>query len=42
MRGMTCEHCEMRVTKALIGVDGVRKAYYRSPCEDAVQMGLEL
>jgi copper chaperone CopZ len=26
VRGMTCGHCEMRVTKALTGVDGVHKA----------------
>jgi copper chaperone CopZ len=26
VRGMTCEHCEMRVTKALTSVEGVLKA----------------
>jgi copper chaperone CopZ len=26
VRGMTCGHCEMRVSKALAGVEGVRKA----------------
>jgi copper chaperone CopZ len=26
VRGMTCAHCEMRVTKALSAVQGVRKA----------------
>ena len=26
VRGMTCDHCKMRVTKALSGVEGVRKA----------------
>jgi copper chaperone CopZ len=26
VRGMTCGHCEMRVSKALSGIEGVRKA----------------
>ena len=26
VRGMSCEHCEMRVSKALSEVEGVRKA----------------
>ena len=26
VRGMTCDQCKMRVTKALSGVEGVRKA----------------
>jgi Cu2+-exporting ATPase len=26
VKGMTCGHCEMRVSKALGGVEGVRKA----------------
>ena len=26
VRGMSCGHCEMRVSKALSGIEGVRKA----------------
>jgi copper chaperone CopZ len=36
VRGMTCGHCEMRVTKALSGVDGVRKAEVNREREQAV------
>jgi copper chaperone CopZ len=36
VRGMTCEHCEMRVTKALSGVEGVRKADVDRTKEQAV------
>jgi copper chaperone len=36
VRGMTCGHCEMRVTKALTGVDGVRKAEVSREREQAV------
>lgn len=36
VRGMTCGHCEMRVTKALTGVNGVRKAEVDRERERAV------
>ena len=36
VRGMMCGHCEMRVTKALAGVDGVNKAEVDRECEHAV------
>ena len=36
VRGMTCGHCEMRVTKALTGVDGVRKADVDREKEQAI------
>lgn len=36
VRGMTCGHCEMRVTKALAGVDGVRKAEVDREKEQAI------
>ena len=36
VRGMTCGHCEMRVTKALTGVDGVRKAEVNREREQAI------
>ena len=36
VRGMTCGHCEMRVTKALTGVDGVRKAEVDREKEQAI------
>jgi copper chaperone len=36
VRGMTCGHCEMRVTKALTGVDGVRKAEVSREREQAI------
>ncbi len=36
VRGMTCEHCEMRVTKALAGIDGVRKAEVDREKEQAI------
>ena len=36
VRGMTCGHCEMRVTKALTGVDGVRKAEVDRKKEQAI------
>jgi copper chaperone len=36
VRGMTCGHCEMRVTKALVGVDGVRKAEVDREKEQAI------
>ena len=36
VRGMTCGHCEMRVTKALTGVAGVRKADVDREKEQAI------
>jgi len=36
VRGMTCGHCEMRVTKALTGVEGVRKAEVDREREQAI------
>jgi copper chaperone len=36
VRGMTCGHCEMRVTKALAGVDGVHKAEVSREKEQAI------
>ena len=36
VRGMTCGHCEMRVTKALTGVDGVQKAEVDRQKEQAI------
>ena len=36
VRGMTCGHCEMRVTKALTGVEGVRKAEANREREQAI------
>ncbi len=36
VRGMTCEHCEMRVKKALMGVEGVRDAEVSRAREQAI------
>lgn len=36
VRGMTCGHCEMRVTKALTDVEGVRKAEVDREKEQAI------
>jgi copper chaperone len=36
VRGMTCGHCEMRVHKALSGVEGVRKAEVDREREQAI------
>lgn len=36
VRGMTCGHCEMRVSKALAGIDGVAKAEASHEKEQAV------
>ena len=36
VRGMTCGHCEMRVTKALAGVDRVHKAEVDREREQAI------
>jgi copper chaperone len=36
VRGMTCGHCEMRVTKALSEVEGVRKAEVDREQEQAI------
>ena len=36
VRGMTCGHCEMRVNKALTGVEGVRKAEVDREHEQAI------
>jgi copper chaperone len=36
VRGMTCGHCEMRVTKALTGVEGVREAKVDREREQAI------
>jgi copper chaperone CopZ len=36
VRGMTCGHCEMRVKKALTGVDGVLNAEASHEREQAV------
>ena len=36
VRGMTCEHCEMRVTKALTGIGGVREAKVDREKEQAI------
>jgi Cu2+-exporting ATPase len=36
VRGMTCGHCEMRVTKALSGVEGVSKAEADREKEQAI------
>ncbi len=36
VRGMTCGHCEMRVNKALTGIEGVAKAEASHEKEQAV------
>jgi Cu+-exporting ATPase len=36
VHGMTCEHCEMRVKKALMGVEGVQDAEASHAQEQAI------